>query len=88
MKREQLSEHDAMVTAMRPILAGHDPAIQSTVLAELVATWLAGHRDVKGDRRWQHEFRMHLLVDFEHLVLDLLPACEKQLDETLKGKKK
>lgn len=35
---------DALVAAIKPILAGHDPELQGAVLADLVAIWVAGHR--------------------------------------------
>jgi hypothetical protein len=41
---EQLQdETDAIVEAIKPLLAGKHPSVQGVVLADLLATWLAGH---------------------------------------------
>jgi hypothetical protein len=37
------SDVEAIVEQIRPLLAGHDAAIQGAVLADLLAMWLAGH---------------------------------------------
>ena len=34
----------ALAEAIKPMLAGHDPRVQGAALAELLATWLAGHQ--------------------------------------------
>ena len=33
-----------IVERIRPILAGHHPAVQGAVVADLLAIWLAGHQ--------------------------------------------
>jgi hypothetical protein len=38
------TESDALVEQIRPMLAGRGPAIQGSVLADLVAIWIAGHQ--------------------------------------------
>jgi len=41
---------EAIVERIKPILAGHDSAVQGAVLAELWSIWLAGHpREVRED---------------------------------------
>ena len=37
------TEHDELIERIKPILAGHDPSIQSTVLADLLSMWVVGH---------------------------------------------
>jgi hypothetical protein len=32
-----------IVERIKPLLAGHEPVVQSAVLAELLSIWLAGH---------------------------------------------
>ena len=52
------------------LLAGHDPAWQSAVLADLLSLWVAGHRpDVRED-----VLAMHI-----ELVRKLIPASEMQM---------
>jgi hypothetical protein len=50
-----------------PILAGHHPVIQGAALADLLATWLAGH---------DPEVREALLDAHVHLVREFLPINE------------
>lgn len=33
----------ALVDEIKPLLAGHSPALQGAVLADLVSIWIAGH---------------------------------------------
>ena len=51
----------AIVNAISPILKGRTPAIQSAVLADLVATFVAGHR-VEGDRAATRDLRQAILA--------------------------
>jgi hypothetical protein len=37
----------ALVEQIEPLLHGHGPDVQSAVLADLVAMWLAGHQDLE-----------------------------------------
>jgi hypothetical protein len=40
-----------LVEAIRPILAGHEPAVQGATLGYLVGVWIAGHRPAdEGER--------------------------------------
>jgi hypothetical protein len=52
---------------VHPILAGHHPAIQGAVLADLLATWLAGH---------DPEVREALLEAHVHSVRERVPINE------------
>jgi hypothetical protein len=53
-----------------PILHGHKPEIQGAVLAELLATWLAGHV-VPGDRMQTILLRGRLFHEHMKIVRDL-----------------
>lgn len=37
------AQSDAIVEAIKPLLAGQHPGVQGIVLADLTAIWLAGH---------------------------------------------
>jgi hypothetical protein len=52
---------------------GHAPEIQSAVIADLLATWLAGHL---GPGREIETFRAELLADVIELVRRLVPVNE------------
>ena len=41
-KKEMLLQHAVLMRLIRPILAGHKPETQGSVLADLTAYWLAG----------------------------------------------
>lgn len=54
-----------IVERIRPLLAGHHPAVQSAVVADLLAMWLAGH---------EHDIREALLDSHLGLVRELVPV--------------
>lgn len=62
-----------LVESIGQVLTGRDPAIQSAVLADLLATWLAGHIAV-GDDRATKRLRERLLSEHIKLVRRLLPV--------------
>jgi hypothetical protein len=68
----------AIVTAMRPILAGHSPGVQSGALADCLALWLAGHQ-IPGDEDATRELRAGLLAEYCSLVRALVPLNARQL---------
>ena len=77
MSGGQISEEarEAMrlaVTISRP-LAGQPPMVQGAALADLVATWLAGHI-VQGDRKATNQLRQALLEGHIAAVRELLPV--------------
>jgi hypothetical protein len=43
MTEAEEREREAIVAAIKPLLAGHDPGIQGAALAELLALFVAGH---------------------------------------------
>ena len=51
----------AILEAIKPLLAGRAAAVQGTVLADLLATWLAGHL-VEGDEAASRQLRSDLLA--------------------------
>ena len=63
----QLIEH------IRPILAGQPAPVQGAVLADLLATWLAGHIDSTG-RRQTEALREELLKHHLATVRALVPV--------------
>ena len=46
---EQVRAAEAIVEAIRPLLAGHPPEVQGAVLADLLAMFLAGHHPTLRD---------------------------------------
>jgi hypothetical protein len=84
--KDPITVHEELVARIKPILAGHPPAIQSMVLAELLAIWLAGHRDLDGDAEDLARFRKILLGGIVKLVLKLVPVCEKEIDHARQQK--
>ena len=66
-----------IVDRIRPLLAGHPPDIQSAVLADLLAMWLAGHQGPDGiiDKA-----REDLLAAHIELVRNLIPVNEAAMN--------
>jgi hypothetical protein len=46
MSAEQADTAAKLVEAICPLLAGHEPEVQSAALADLTAMWLAGMQDL------------------------------------------
>ena len=65
-----------------PRLAGRPPEIQSAVLAELTAKWLAGFHLIS--KKATDEFRTELLQLFVNLVRDLIPINELVVEHETK----
>lgn len=59
------AEHAEIVERIRPLLAGKHPALQSSVLADLAAIWLAGH---------DKALRLDLLDAHVALIRELIPV--------------
>lgn len=59
-----------LVSAIRPMLAGRDPAVISATLADLLAMLIAGHHP---------DLRRDVLKQHMTLVRDLIPQNEKQM---------
>lgn len=62
---------------IKPMLHGEGAAVQSAVLANLTALWLAGH--IGPTPEATKEFRYGLLDGFCTLVRDLIDASEQEL---------
>ena len=60
---QRLRRHKELISQIRPILGGNDPAVQSSVLAELLATWLGG---------WPAGLREDLLANHLKAVRELI----------------
>jgi hypothetical protein len=70
---------DALVDAIRPVFAGREPELISAVLADLLATLIAGHS--YGDRKRTDELREEILrMHIEH-VRKLIPINEEEILE-------
>ena len=70
MAAEQVDKVKMLTDRISPILHGHNPEIQGAVLAELLATWLAGHA-VPGDRMQTILLRGRLFHEHMKIVRDL-----------------
>jgi MoxR-like ATPase len=77
---EQAEEVVELVEQIRPLLAGRSPEVQSAVLADLLALWLAGHQalDAAGATAID-KVRAQLLQNHMELVLSLIPINEKEI---------
>lgn len=64
---EQGKLHERLVSTIKPHLHGVDPAIQSSVLAELLATYLIG---------FSRRHRVEVLMDHVTFVHQLVPTIE------------
>ena len=63
---------EPIVAAISPLLAGHPSPIQGAVLADLLATWLAGHI-ILGDPAGTDALRERLLAFHLVAVRELIP---------------
>ena len=70
-----------LVQRIGPILAGHPAPIQGAVLADLLATWLAGHH-VPGDQDATRSKRAELLAMHCSTVRQLVPHNAKEIGTT------
>jgi hypothetical protein len=73
---DDLTERDVTLVLERvgricPLLAGLGPRVQSAILADLVARWLAGH---KGDALLTEQ----MLVLWADMVRDLVASARKE----------
>lgn len=59
-----------IVARLKPLIAGHGPAMQGAVLADLISLWVAGHEPAS------REGMMDLL--FDHASA-LVPESEKEI---------
>lgn len=69
----ELADVEAIVRRARPALAGHPGPNQGAALADLLATWLAGHI-IPGDPAETDALREDLLTRHIAAVRDLIPV--------------
>jgi hypothetical protein len=69
--QESADEAVRLLKQIRPLLAGKGPAIQSAVIADLLATWLLGF-EVPGNETATAEVRSSHLSRHIQLVMDLV----------------
>ena len=62
-----------LIERIRPILAGQPPPVQGAVLADLLATWLAGHID-RTSNQHTDALREELLTHHLATVRALVPV--------------
>jgi len=67
-----------LVERIGPILAGKNPSVQGAVLADLVATWVAGHV-IRGDRTTTDEMRAKIIECHIQAVREFIPLNAKLL---------
>lgn len=73
-------EVESVVKQIRPLLAGHPAELQGAILADLLATWLAGHI-VLNNKTATQKMRTGLLTLHLSSVRDLIPLCEAEILE-------
>jgi hypothetical protein len=82
-------EAEAVIEEIRPLLVGHGPMVQSVVLADLVAAWVAGHlahNHGEVDAPETKRLREDILMHFIELILKLIPMHHVRIMEGQKGR--
>ncbi len=74
MEHEQALKAQPIVKSIHPLLAGQPPEIQSAVIADLLATFLAGHFAATEERT--AAARENILEVVLGLVRELIPVNE------------
>ena len=69
---------DKLFPVVSPLLANQHPSVQGGALADLVATWIAGHF-VQGYVPATRGLRAALLSDFLMSVERLVPVCAEEI---------
>jgi hypothetical protein len=67
-----------LIRAVSTMLAGEHPVVQGATLADLLASWLAGHRVTP-------EVRAELLAAHIELVISLIPLNDEAIRERIKS---
>jgi hypothetical protein len=82
MSDEQATAAIELAEKIAPLLAGHPPEVQSAVLADLTAMWLAGHQDFfHPESDDVKKLRRQLFARWCEMVLDLVPINVARLLE-------
>lgn len=79
MERSQAIVVVKLVDKIGPILGAHPPEIQGAVLADLLATWLAGHQMLDATPEMLTKYRGELLALHLELVADLAGINEARI---------
>jgi hypothetical protein len=80
---QQTNEAKAIVRQIEPLLAGKPRLMQSAILADLLATWLAGHFCSSPSET--EELRKQILDQHLDLVRQLLPFNEREIEAKMKA---
>ena len=76
---EQVDQVKALINRISPILHGHDRRVQGAVLADLLATWLAGHC-VPDNRLQTTLLRGRIFHEHMKIVRDLTKVNAMQIE--------
>ena len=83
MTDDEITEVSELVEACSRLLAGHSPHVNGAVLADLTATWLAGHIDLASKDNTDR-LRAELLKMHADAIERLIPVNEKFFLDQLK----
>lgn len=72
----EITEVNELTQACSRLLAGHSPHVVGAVLADLTATWAAGHIDLASKENTD-QLRAELLEMQTTAVIKLIPVNEK-----------
>lgn len=72
----KITEVHELIQACGALLAGHSPHVVGAVVADLTATYLAGHLDLASKEN-THRLRAKLLEMHTTAVIKLIPVNEK-----------
>lgn len=76
IREATMTEADSVTEQIRPLLAGRGPVVQSVILADLTAAWIAGHLLHDGgevEARETAKLRDDILDHYVRLVRQLIP---------------
>lgn len=86
---EHIEESDIVTEQIRPLLKGLGPIVQSVILADLTAAWLAGHVLHDNGAVQSAEtraMRAQVLSAHVQLILQLLPSHHARIMEEQRGR--
>lgn len=76
---ESAKASEELAEQVRPILAGQPPNITGAALANLTATWLAGHVIAK-EREMTNKMRESLLRMHVEMIREFLPTAAAEIE--------
>jgi hypothetical protein len=88
-REEEFAIADKITEQIRPMLEGLGPMIQSIIVADLTAAWLAGHLLHKGGEvksKATLALREEILTNFLTLVRQLMPLHHARIMEEQKSR--